>query len=498
MRWTTDEALALDTEIRALLARLGEGRVDSVAYDTAWMARLAPVYPQYGFEQALEWLREHQYEDGAWGAPITHYHDRFISTLAAIIAFREVSKDPRDERRVKRGGDALWRIVGRLGQDDCDTVGFPLLSLSLAKEATALGLDVPLPPIRFAGPYQKRIKALLNQPIHTWRANPLIFNLEGLRSAICDSAVLLEANHSIAISPAATAAYLLAYRNDHALGYLTSLLCADGTGAAPAFATIDTYEIVWSMIHLVEAEAVEPEEPAVRRLLDFLWKHWSPEFGISYSTNFAAPDVDDTASCYTLLRWGGYDVRADAFNCYELDDHFCCYPGETHPSPSTHVRLLKTLRTCVDHPRRDEWIEKTVGALYRFDENGSFWTDKWHSSPYYVNSTAIIALQGVADSLAQSRLRWILKTQNDDGGWGHSGVSTPEETACCLEALLQWDRTVERLESAVLYEAASYLRGHLNDASYTPLWISKCLYTPPHIVKATIISALYSYAKREL
>src|SRR5438093_4799611 len=101
MAQKTQELVALDLEIDALLSRLGEGHVDGVAYDTAWAARLAPLYPGYGFEEALEWLREHQAEDGTWGAPVIHYHDRFISTLAAIIAFRETGRESRDERRIK-------------------------------------------------------------------------------------------------------------------------------------------------------------------------------------------------------------------------------------------------------------------------------------------------------------------------------------------------------------------------------------------------------------
>ena len=60
----------LNAEIRDLIAGLGEGKVRGVAYDTAWVARLAPRYPGYGFEGALEWLRRNQYPDGTWGGPL--------------------------------------------------------------------------------------------------------------------------------------------------------------------------------------------------------------------------------------------------------------------------------------------------------------------------------------------------------------------------------------------------------------------------------------------
>src|SRR5262245_1179202 len=93
-RKMTSQALSIrkrdeiELQIQSLLESLGEGRVDGVAYDTAWTARLALRYPNEGFDQSLEWLRRHQYTDGTWGTPLTHYHDRYISTLAAIVALQ--------------------------------------------------------------------------------------------------------------------------------------------------------------------------------------------------------------------------------------------------------------------------------------------------------------------------------------------------------------------------------------------------------------------------
>lgn len=137
--------------------------------------------------------------------------------------------------------------------------------------------------------------------------------------------------------------------------------------------------------------------------------------------------------------------------------------------------------------------KKTLQALQQFDRNGSFWSDKWHISPYYVNSAALYALHEVGDDLAKSRLKWILKTQNDDGGWGHFGISTAEETAYCLEALLFWDNKVKRIDRDILDAAANFLSMHVNDMYYTPLWIGKSLYTPHNVVKSVILSTLFSY-----
>ncbi len=491
-----DEQTALASEISLLLQDLGTGRVDGVAYDTAWVARLAPVYPQYGFDEALEWLRRNQYDDGTWGAPVAHYHDRYISTLAAIVALKEVGRDNRDQRRVQRGEDALWRMVGKLRMDDSDTVGFPMLSVSLSEEATALGLDVPRPPLRYAGPYQKKVKALLTMPKDKWRASPLSFSLEGLRTLICEGDDLLAENHSVSISPAATAAYLLSQHDDLALTHLQEVMKGLGTGALPNLAPVDVFETAWALSYLHSSGAVEPNDPEVQRSLDYLWAVWSPQVGVSDSVYFPVPDLDDTAACFILLRWAGYPVNADVFSYYEMDKHFCCYLNETNPSPSTHLRLLAALRLCEDHPQYERWLTKAVQALRNFDANGTFWWDKWHSSAYYVNSIAPGILRGIDDDLASRRLKWILRTQNDDGGWGYFGESTAEETSFCLQALLQWDRCVEPIEPTILDEAANYLKAYMSDRDYTPLWIGKTLFAAPNVIRASIVSALFAYTSR--
>lgn len=485
------QSTQLAHEIHTLVRELGVGKVYSVAYDTAWAARLAGRYAD--FEQSLEWLRRNQYEDGTWGAPYVHYHDRFISTLAAIVALKEVGNHPRDKRRIKRGEDALWKLVGHLGRDDSDTVGFPILATSLAEEAAKLGLDVPQSPVRHAVPYKKKVAALIDAPVRPWRSSTITFSLEALRNTVSHHDDVLESNHSVSISPAATAAYLLAHHHDGAVDYLRSLMNDEGTGGIPAFGRIDIFEMLWSLMKLLLTGLIDPNEPDVRAILDVLASRWSPEYGISYSTHFPVVDIDDTAATFMLLKWGGYDVSADVFRYFEKDDHFCCYQGETNPSPSTHLRLLQALQYAQDHPMHDAWVTKIVSALKRFDENGSFWSDKWHTSPYYVSNLAIHALQGVDDALASSRLKWILKTQNDDGGWGYLGDSTPEETAYALEALLMWNRCVEPIEAAVMDEAAKFIGQHIDDPMYVPLWISKGLYTPHNIVRAAILSVLYQY-----
>ena len=485
------EQADLGAEIHGLLASLGKGQLSSVAYDTAWVARLSKYYSGYDFNHSLEWLRRNQNEDGTWGASLPHYHDRFASTLAAIVALQEAGAGSRDERRVKRGESALWTLVSRLGRDDSDTVGFPIISAALAEDATTLGLEIPRPPVRYAAAYKRKVQKLLDQPTRNWRSNALSFSLEGLWRAVGEDDEVVEGNQSVASSPAATAAYLFSHHHAGALDALHNEMRTDG--GIPPFQSIDVFEITWALSHLRSSGAIDTQQPQVRRLLDYLWERWSPVTGLHYAEYFHVPDLDITSAGFSLLRWGGYPVEADVFSYFEMDDHFCTYRDETNPSPSTHLRLLIALQSCPEHPQQPIWRQKILNALRRYDENGSYWWDKWHASPYYVSNLAVYALHRLEPELATSRVKWILRTQRDDGGWGYLDESTPEETAYCLDALLLWDRMGSNVDPAIISQAASFLSSHSHDPEYTALWISKGLYTPRSIVKAAIWSALYQY-----
>jgi len=492
LRGKVDHRLeTIQQAIQMLLEDLGSGKMQSGAYDTGWLARLDSRYPQMGFDSSLEWLRQHQYDDGSWGAPLLQYHDRYISTLSAVVALHEVGRHAKDQRRVRRGEDALWKLVGYLNKDDSDTVGFPLLATALTREANALGLDVPQPPIRFEAAYQRKVKVLMQQPPSFWHSNAITASFEGLSASLPAESILAE-NGSVAASPAATASVLLHENNPRALAYLHNVRAIENTGGAPNFTPIDSFEINWALNSLRAADAIQPDHPRVGVLLNHLWNNWSPAEGMSYSRSLKVCDLDDTVISMLLLRWGDYPINADTLYFYEKDDHFCCYREETDPSPSANARTLTMLKFFPEHPATAGWSEKVVAALRGYDATGIFWWDKWHASPYYATSIAIEAMHDVALEMVTPRIRWILRTQRDDGGWGHLGVSTPEETAYCLSALTLWNRRVAPIAPEVMRQAASYLMTRLDDL-VIPLWIAKSLYAPTHMVRAAILGALYGY-----
>jgi len=92
-------------------------------------------------------------------------------------------------------------------------------------------------------------------------------------------------------------------------------------------------------------------------------------------------------------------------------------------------------------------------------------------------------------TLCEAAVGWILKKQHADGSWGFHGLSTTEETAYCIQALTVWQKQGGSLPNGRLELAARWLREHHNDPC-PPLWIGKALYTPPLVVRSSILSAL--------
>lgn len=488
LRQTAVKYEQIGAEIGDVLRLLGRGYIDSAAYDTGWVARLAPMLPE--FEASPEWLRRHQHPDGSWGGDILHYHDRFICTLNAAIALKTLG-NRQDEPRIRKAEQFLWREYTRLPLDAHETIAFPVLTLSLLEEARLLGMDVPYNPQIDAVVVEKKLAVLQEDPA-LWRLSTMSFSLEAVRAAFPDQPDFLEVNGSVGTSPAATAALLLRSQSPHdgALAYLRSVVHPDG--GVPDVSPIDTFEVAWGLNYLRMVDAIYPDDPEVASGLEFLWSVWSDR-GIGFSSCYSVYDLDDTAACYAVLRWGGYPVSADVFAQFEEETHFRCFPKEADPSLSAQVRLVSALRMTPEYPYAEAWIEKVLAMLRHKDRNGDFLFDKWHSSPYYLTCITVEALTGLADDLVLPRIKWLLANQRNDGGWGYYGMSTPEETAYALMALLWWDRHVREVEPMHIEAGWKYLSTHYNTQYLTPLWLGKCLYTPTYVVRAALLAAVYAY-----
>lgn len=490
----------LETWIDELLSVLGEGRMNSVPYDTAWIGILSKKFPQHGFDDALNWLRLRQHKDGTWGAKLYYYHDRVISTLMAIIALSKAGGDqPLDSERIKWGESALWRLNGRLHLDPSETIAYPVLTVSLLREARRLGLDVPPNLYKDVEVVERKLN-MLGQNSKYWKYSTMAFSLEAAQEFFpkdvgFDGSDIFEENNSIGISPAATAAVLwnAEKTNPLALKYLQETIEKQGDGGSPNVAPIDIFELAWSLHHLSLANVITPDQPLVRHALDKLYDSWDDEKGCGFSKYYSIPDLDETSVTYSVLKWGGYDVSAAPFANFEEEEHFRCYPGEIGISLSVHVRMLGAIQYATDHPLREHWEHKIAKVLRQQDINGYFWFDKWHTSPYYLTTEAVYVMSEKYQDMALPRIKWIVKTQRSDGGWGYYGFSTLEETAYCMLSLLHWHKNIAPIDRETLEMGAQYLQARIETETYDALWIGKCLYTPHNVVRSAILAALAGY-----
>jgi hypothetical protein len=141
----------------------------------------------------------------------------------------------------------------------------------------------------------------------------------------------------------------------------------------------------------------------------------------------------------------------------------------------------------IDHPA----VQKIGKFLHNRRNSSSIWIDKWHSSPYYATSLAVIVCTGYMNELVEEAVEWMTATQNADGSWGYF-LPTAEETAYCLKALLKWHQQGSNVPRDVLTRGTAWLAQHITPP-YTPLWLSKSLYCPTLVVRSAILSALWQY-----
>ncbi len=478
-------------EIHNLLQEIGPGRMMHTAYDTAWVARLHELDEQMG-ERALDWLRAHQLEDGSWGAKAPlHYHDRLICTLAAMIALAKRT-DAQDHTRIQRARSALATLTNGLETDPSGkTAGFEMLVPTLLTEAHNLNI-ISYDETRLLNQLSRnraaKLAALPENMVNRFVTAAFSAEMAGSDSLhLLDTKNLQEPNGSVGYSPSATAYFALNVRRQDsaALEYLRQVTV---NGTAPNVAPFDVFEPTWALWNLGMTGAMDDETTALcQPHLDFLQNSWDPKKGAAFTAGYVPNDGDCTSLTYQVLAQSGRPVNLEAIFHYEEETHYRCYDFEANPSVSANVHVLDTLHKAgleKQHPA----VRKVLDFLQRSQISQTFWQGKWHASPYYPTTHAIIAGIGYMDELIGNAVNWILKMQNTDGSWGHY-VPTAEETAYCLQALVIGRRHKFQIADSVLERGAAWLVRHA-EPPYPPLWIGKCLYCPELVVRSAILSAL--------
>lgn len=479
--------------MRSLLNRLDEKTFSGTAYDTAWVGRVMepPGGMQPSYPQAIEWLRTHQHPDGSWGSDIEYCHDRIISTLSAILTLAKAGNLAGDRVAIERGEHYIWTHFDRLALEPCDTVGFELLLPILFEESRRINLNLPYAKCE---PYRhirtEKLGMIPPNLLYSRKVSSthsLEFMGKGLNLDLLEG--MQEPNGSFGNSPSATAYVLtLCPSNIPARKYIDEVISLDG-GSAMSAHPVEVFNRSWVLYNIELTGILSDFIDMAHGNLESLWQSWDNTRGVGFSRDYPVPDLDDTAVVFKLLKRAGYPVCGDAFLQYEKDTYFTCYTFERTPSIGANVHLLDALSSYLGYEHRPRMIKKILRFLRSVRQEDAYWLDKWHISPYYITSHAIIAAIGFDNQLAQDAIRWILATQRSDGAWGRYR-STAEETAYCLQALITYNNHVNRIDTAVIHKAVDYLFLQYGIWDMPSMWIEKCLYTPEHIVKATILSAL--------
>lgn len=300
---------------------------------------------------------------------------------------------------------------------------------------------------------------------------------------------LQEPNGSVANSPSATAYFAthLKCGDAQALNYLHKVVNRDN--GAPAFAPIDIFEVAWTLWNIkIIPNLQDLDKAMLESHLEFLKANWDAETGIGTASGGTIKDGDDSGLVFEVLAGYGASKDIKAILQYEEAEHFRCFSLESNPSISTNIHILGALRQFgleKEHPS----VNKIIKFLRTVQQPNGFWFDKWHASPYYATSHATVIFTGYDNAQVCPAIGWMLETQREDGGWGYYGISTPEETAYCLQALSIWSRQQDtpKIKQSIR-RAYEWLTENM-DVENPPLWIGKALYCPSRVVRSSIISA---------
>lgn len=278
-----------------------------------------------------------------------------------------------------------------------------------------------------------------------------------------------------------------------------------------------------NMLSLDSLAAQKAINELVEECLTQIATHWSEQAGLPVSTAFIR-DSDDTAMGFILLKEAGLDkthkITPAALDPYWRRDeegnelYLVTYPLERDPSTSANIHGLEAYALAGDQLRveklltflRNGRVPAPKGGVYQ-----PYWQDKWHISPYYPTSHALMVYckYGFDLDIVEESISWLLNTQHSDGGWGWEEESTLEETAYVFQTLLTYenysksakinqennnfrDSIVQENLAESLKAAAIFLRNHYRPFSWEthPLWVGKNRYSPLLVVRSAVLAAL--------
>ncbi len=490
--------MKLETLARELIKGL-KGRMGPSPYDIAWMARVpSDTGDGKRWPDLINWLLEHQLSDGSWGGVICYYHDRILCTLVAIIALKEQEINREVEQAIKRGERYIWHNLHRLRHDPFELVGFELLLPTLIIDALDLGLDVPQHTCGYGRTRKKKLDLIPPDMLYSPKITT-VHSLEflGKDSDLRKMQQAVGVNGSLGNSPATTSYYLLQGAKDNrAIAYLENMLAHNQH--VIYLHPFRAFELAW-VLHSFSICS----EGLKNLTSDSVWTKLQDnlgERGTGLDPTFGIEDSDTTSVTMLLLKLAGYPVNSKILARFEDKETlaFRTYDYERNISISTNAHALEALSLLSDYPEREKSRDHITAFLLANRTFDTYWTDKWHASPYYATAHVLVGITRATPRILDEchrTIAWLAHTQKEDGSWGFFNGGTLEETAYALIALLYSSRRFP-INKDILRRGAAYLLEKTieqHNDHHPPLWLGKSLYIPHDIVQAAILAALMLY-----
>ncbi len=465
-------------------------------YDTAFLSLIHDNSGKPIFTNSLKFLFSSVNPDGSWGNP-NILSDNILSTLASMHALQQshLYNTPIVQNILAKAEKFIFDNYNRIAQENFFTVGLEFLLPNLLLKTGVNLFDHPM--TKKLETYQQKKLSVLPLDYIQQIKSPMLFALESLDSHCITSNLdhFIEANGSIATSPATTAWYLnynpKSDKIPEMIRYLSDLYNPQ-TGGVPSFADYSLMNIPFVLYPLFKARIPYPN---YNTLLRYVYDHWTPT-GVGHSSCFPMTDADDTALSLLLLNKFYFipdnSEKFDVLLRYKRQDYFITYPFEIGTSNMVNLHVLDMLlETNASKWNREFNIDQLVSFIAKqISPEYGIGGDKYHYSPYCQNCHAVLTLSKNYPSLSRKLVDWLFANQDINGLWGITGP-TVEETAYAVLALCYYHIHAEKLDLTILNNAIDYLVA--DHGPYPNLWLSKVAYTPIETVKAHILAALELY-----
>jgi len=261
----------------------------------------------------------------------------------------------------------------------------------------------------------------------------------------------------------------------------------------------------------------DPKSPELQAAKDWLWSQritrrsdWAMKAKLKADDDFAAwcfqyhndyfPDLDDSAVTTLVLYrcgmnreelqpatrwifsmqnrdggWGTFDRENTQWILNEIP--FADLRSLIDPSnPDVTGHILETLGEM--GYGQDRRVRRAVQYLKRVQRPTGSWFGRWGVHTIYGTCAAIVGLRKVGEPIEsqciQRALEFILRSQNEDGGWGENcdnyrpqcetgvGSSTPSQTAWALMSLQACRRSSSDFQSEI-QRAIGFLHSRVQD-----------------------------------